>query len=142
MNDEMALLRGKVDGVTDMAQEDLMGLRSKLSSDIEHLQADREAAPIVFDLLSPGIGAVIVEEPPSLEDAAGDDDCRWELQYRALEIKTATNEAHAEVTEAEPGARTPPSEQAPKHNEQPPSPQPATFGLVELQRKMDQKVDM
>merc|ERR1719203_2394041 len=118
VNDEMALLRGKVDGVTGMFQEDLMGLHNKLSTDIEHLQADKELAPIVFDLPGPSIGAVIVEEPPALEGAAGDDECRFELQQHAFEV-IATNEAHPEVTEAELGARTPLSEQPPEHNERP-----------------------
>jgi len=178
VNDEIKLLRGKVDEVTDMVQEDLMGLHSKLCTDLEHLQADREAVPSVTDLPSPSIAAAIPKEP---EEAADDDDCRWELQHRALEIEPATNETHSE---AEQGARTPPSVQPPEHNEQPPkvvcgnppplvggnltarlepkrafifqhtlpaevtesepaTPQPrrATFGLAELQRKMDEKLD-
>jgi len=186
VNDEMRLLRGKVDEVTDMVQEDLMGLHGKLCTDLENLQADREAAPRVFGLPSPGIGAVIVEEPPAPEEAVDDDDCRWELQHKALEIETATNEGHPEVTENEQRARVPRGEQPPEHGEvppkviggsppplgggslmarlepqrastifqntlpaevtgealPPPSPKPATLGLAELQRKMDQKLDM
>jgi hypothetical protein len=170
VNDEMKHLRDKVDEVADMVQEDLMGLHSKLCTDIENLHADR---------------AVIVGEPPAPEEAADDDDSRWELQHRALEIETTASKALPEVTEAEQGARAPPSEQPPEHKEQPPKvicgdpppltggsltvrleskratvfphtlpaevtggseppplPQPAARGLAELQRMMDHKLDM
>jgi len=106
VDDKMNLLKGKVDEVTHMVQEDLM--------------------------------------------EAADDDCRWELQYRALEIETAGDPpplasgsltARLESKSAIVFQHTLPAEVT-RDSEPPPSPQTATLGLTELQRKIDQKLDM
>merc|ERR1719203_2035669 len=98
----------------------------------------------VFDSPGPGIGLVIEGEPPAPEEAV-DDDCRWELQHRALEIENAASKAHGGSLTARLESKraiifqhTLPAEVT-GDSEPPPSPQPATLGLAEMRRKMDQR---